>query len=160
MKIKYKIDMVIVSISLLALMFVIGYSQPLVIAPLDDFNTTETEVLFSIEKADRLLIDDNLDFTTPKEYSVEDGLRINLKPGRYYWKVVGVMSSEIRTLTINSKVSLEFVEGEEDFDVVNAGNTRLSVDIYNGTELIGQKTLDVSETMEVEGTKLVGEMDE
>ncbi len=156
-ELKHKIDMIVVLVSVFVLMGVIGFSQPLVIAPLDNYETFETEVLFSIEKGEKLLIDDNLDFTTPEEYDVIDGLKINLKPGKYYWKVVGFTQSEIRTLTINSKISLEFVAGEDNFDIVNAGNVKLNVDIYNGTEKIGEKKLEINEEMENVGTKLIGE---
>ena len=106
----YKIDLVIIVVSLAVLIFLVGYARPLVIAPLDDYETLDTEILFLIEKAESLLIDDNLDFTTPEEYFVEDGIKIDLHPGTYYWKAVGVLNSEIRTLTIKSEVSLELRE--------------------------------------------------
>ncbi|MCK4997775.1 hypothetical protein KAS08_05730 [Candidatus Pacearchaeota archaeon] len=159
-ELKYKIDMVMILVSVFVLMGIVGFSQPLVIAPLDELETFDTEVLFTIEKGEKLLIDDNLDFTTPDEYEVEDGLKINLKPGKYYWKVVGMISSEVRTLTINSKVSLEFVEGETDFDVVNAGNIKLNVDIYNGTEKVGEKKLSPGEEVVGDGTKFIGEQND
>ena len=106
MEMIYKIDVALIVVSLVVLMGVVGYANPLVISPIDDYETSETEILFSIEKADVLLIDDNFDFTTPDEYSLEDGLRINLKPGKYYWKAVGILESEIRTLTINTEINL------------------------------------------------------
>lgn len=152
----YKIDLVLIVGSLIALFFLVGYVQPLVIAPLDNYKSTGTEVLFLIEKADRLLIDDNLDFTTPEEYLVEDGLKIDLKPGEYYWKAVGVLGSKIRTLTITSEVNLELRKIGADYEVVNAGNVRLNVDIYNGTELVDKIKLNVGSAESFEGDKLVG----
>ena len=161
MKNIYKIDLAIIVGSLIVLMAMIGYVQPRVIAPLNDYETSDTEILFSIEKAESLLIDDNLDFSTPDEYRVEDGMEIDLQPGTYYWKAVGVLDSEIRTLTIQSEVSLELREIEgEGFGVVNAGNVRLNVDVYNGTELVDNVKLGVNEEADVDGTKVVGGYDE
>ncbi len=157
MKIVYKIDLVIIILSLAVLIFVVGYVQPRVIAPLNDYETSETEILFSIEKAEILLIDDNLDFTSPDEYLVADGMKIDLKPGTYYWKAMGVLDSEIRTLTIRSEVSLELREIEgEGYGVFNAGNVRLNVDVYNGTELVESVKLGVNEEVGVVGDKFIG----
>jgi len=128
----HKFDLVLVFVSLATLIFLVGYSQPLVVAPLDDYETSETEVLFEIEKAEKLLIDDNIDFTTPVEYDVREGLKIELEPGKYYWKAVGVLGSKIRTLTIQSTVSLELkkLDGDGLYGVVNKGNVRLNVHVF------------------------------
>lgn len=156
----YKIDVVVVIVSLVVLMGIVGYVRPLVIAPLDDYETSDTEILFSIEKADVLLIDDNLDFTSPDEYSLVDGLEINLMPGKYYWKAVGVLDSAVRTLTINSEVSLILEFDGEGYSVVNAGNVRLNVDVYNGTELVESMKVGVGSEANVDGDKFVGGQDE
>lgn len=153
-----KIDLVLIIGSLATLVFLVGYVNPLVIAPLNDFETSEGDILFVIDKADVLLVDDNLDFTTPDEYKIQDGLKINLESGKYYWKVVGVLGSEIRTLTINSVVSLKLKNINGSYGVVNSGNTKLNVDIYNGTELVDKVNLGVSEEIESQGTKFVGGM--
>ena len=162
-----KIDLVLIIGSLVVLVFLVGYVSPLVIAPLDNYESLERRVLFSIEKADRLLIDDNMEFSSPDEYSAEDGLKIDLEPGKYYWKAVGVVNSEVRTLTINSEVSLELrVSDEGNYEVVNAGNVWLDVDVYDGEELVDKVKLSVGdgsrelriESEELEGTKFIGEM--
>jgi len=152
------IDAVLIVGSLISLIFLTGYSRPFVIAPLNDYQTSGTAVLFSIEKADILLIDDNPDFTTPDKYMIKDGLKINLKPGKYYWKAVGVLGSEVRTLTINSEVKLELKKIGENYDVVNAGNVRLNVDIYNGTKLIDKLNLDVGDAVKSDADKFIGGM--
>ena len=157
--VKNKIDLVVVSLSALVLMVVVGFVQPRVIGPINGYETTETQVLFSVEKGDKILIDDNMDFTTPDEYFVVDGLELDLVPGIYYWKVVGVGMSEIRTLTINSEVSLEFVDDGENYSVVNSGNVDLLVDVYNGTDLLEKRKLGIDEELENVGTKFVGEQD-
>ena len=160
MKNVYKIDMVVILVSVFVLMILVGYTSPLVIAPLDEYETNENSILFVIENADKLLIDDNIDFTTPEEYVIGEGLKINLKPGKYYWKAVGVFKSEIKSFTINSEVVLELKEIEEGrYGVVNSGNTRLNVDVYNGTFVVDKMTLKVGDEVEVSGDKIVGGWD-
>jgi len=154
----YKIDLALVIVSLIALIILVGYVRPLVIAPLDGYESSGN-VLFSIEKADALLIDDNIEFTTPDAYEVKDGMEINLLPGTYYWKAVGVVGSEVRTLTINSEVNLELREDGGDYSVVNAGNVRLNVDVYNGTDLVDKVKVDVGDEADG-GNKYVGGMDD
>jgi len=161
MKNIYKIDVVVILVSIFVMIFLVGYVRPLVIAPLDEYETNENSVLFVIENADKLLIDDNMEFTTPEEYVIGEGLKINLKPGKYYWKAVGVFKSEIRSFTINSEVILELRKIEEGrYGVVNSGNTRLNVDVYNGTAIVDKMKLKVGDEVEVNGNKIVGEWDD
>ena len=154
-----RIDMIVIGFTLLALIVLVGYAQPLVIAPLDEYESVNGEVLFEFERADVLLIDDNEDFTTPDEYRVVDGLIVVLEPGIYYWKVVGVLKSEVRKFTIQSKVELKLVETEDGFGVVNAGNVRLNVDVYDGDDLIEKRKIEVGESVKG-GDKYVGGQDE
>ena len=156
------IDFVLIVGTLLLIAGFVGYARPLIIAPVDGLVTTETAVLFSFEKADLILIDDNLAFTSPTEIYVKDNLIINLKPGVYYWKVVGISESMVRELTIESEVDLKLKESEngEEYEVVNSGNTRLNVDVYHGGVLSGNVVLDVDESEEVSGTKFIGREDE
>jgi hypothetical protein len=154
-----KIDLVLIVVTVGVLLFLVGYSRPLVIAPLDNFETTDRDVLFEFERGDVLLIDDNSDFTTPDEYRISEGDTVKLMPGTWYWKVNGVLGSEIRTLTVKSKVELKLVETEEGVSVVNAGNVGLNVEVYDDDELIEKKRLGVGE-QSGEGDKFVGEYDE
>jgi len=156
----YKIDTVLIVVSLAVLIGLMGYINPSVIAPIDDYETTDTEILFSIENADVLFIDDNFDFTTPDKYSLEDGLKINLKPGKYYWKAIGLTESDVRTLTINSEVNLMLESDGDGYSVVNAGNVRLNVDVYNGTDLVDKIRVGISDSVSVYGNKFVGSQDE
>jgi len=161
MKNIYKIDLVLIIGSLLVLLVLIGYVRPLVIAPIDGYETTNTGILFSIEKAERLLIDDNFEFSTPDEYYLKDDLKIDLSPGKYYWKTIGLATSEVRTLTIKSEVNLELREVKGDgYDVINIGNVVLNIDVYNGTNLIERKKLGIGESTKSNGTKLVGGLDD
>jgi len=86
-------------------------------------------------------------------------VNIDLVPGVYYWKAVGVLDGEIRTLTINSVVSLELKEINGGYGVVNGGNVRLNVDVYNGTGLVEKRKLEVGDLVDG-GTKYVGGEDE
>jgi len=156
------IDLLVVVGTLMAIAILVGYARPLVIAPTDELSTTNTAVLFSFEKANLILIDDNLEFSSSEEIYVEDNLVINLKPGVYYWKVVGALPSEVRKLTIESEVDLKLrrvASGDDSYEIVNSGNTELNVDVYQGEELTGNVVLGVDENKEVSGTKFVGKQD-
>lgn len=153
------IDLAVVVGSLMVIAVLVGYARPLVIAPLDELSTTNTAVLFSFDKADLILIDDNLEFTSPEEIYAEDNLVINLKPGIYYWKVVGALPGGVRKLTIESEIDLKLrkaANGNESYEIVNSGNTELNVDVYQGEKLAGNVILGVDENKEVSGTKFLG----
>jgi hypothetical protein len=151
----YIVDLVVIIVSVFVLIGAVGYVQPLVIAPIDEYESSDSDILFEISKADYLLIDDNIDFTTPDRYSVEEGMEIKLEPGKYYWKAVGILGSEVRTLTINSVVNLELRKVDGNYGVVNTGSSRLNVDVYNGTRLIEKKKLEVGDFTDG-GDKYVG----
>ena len=136
----------------------VGYSTPLVISPINNLNTTSSEILFSIKNAETLLIDDNINFSSPQEYSLKDKMRLSLEPGIYYWKAVGVLQSEIRTLTIQTAVILELRQDEEGYSVVNAGNVALNVDVYNRTERVDQLELSPQKEARSNGNKFEGGM--
>ena len=138
------------------------YTKPVLLSPEDDLITKDTNVLFEFEKAGVILIDDNLDFTSPEKIYAEDNLVINLKPGIYYWKLEGVLSSEIRKLTIQSEVDLKLRESSDgdNYEIVNAGNTKLNVDIYENEEYKESIKVGVDESKEVSGTKFIGEQED
>lgn len=143
------IDAILIVGSLLIVGGLVGYARPLVIAPLDDYTTVNNSVLFEFEKADLILIDDNLDFSSPREVYVQNDIVINLEPGVYYWKVVGALESEVRELTIESDINLKIKESQNgNYEVVNAGNTELEVDVYDHGRLSGKVVLDVDESSE------------
>lgn len=151
-----KIDFALIVVTLLVLASFIGYARPLVIAPLDDLATTNGSVLFEFERGNIILIDDNAGFNSPREIHAEENLLIHLKPGKYYWKVKGVLGSEIRELTILSEVSLKLKKLNDKFGLVNTGNVELDVEIYEYNSLVEKVVLDVLEEKEVSGTKFVG----
>ena len=150
------VDMILVGVSLIALLGVVGYTRPLVIAPLDGVVSANSAVLFEFEKADLILIDDNIRFSSPREMYVEDNLVVNLKPGKYYWKIVGISESEVRELTILSEVDLQLKDKGESYEVVNAGNTNLEVEVYDGSSLVDELLLGVDESVNSDGDKFIG----
>lgn len=156
----YIIDAVLIVGTLVAVFLIVGYARPLVLAPLNDFETTNASVLFSFEKGSAILIDDNPEFTSPEKIYAENNLVINLKPGTYYWKVEGIINGEVRNLTVKSEVDLKLRDEGERYSVVNSGNTRLKVDIYDNSTLVGNVILDVDNSANVSGTKFVGEQNE
>jgi hypothetical protein len=149
------IDLVLVLGSLIVIAGLVGYSRPLAIAPIDEY-VTSGSVLFEFEKADKILIDDNLDFSSPQEIYVENGIVVNLKPGKYYWKISGVLESDVRSLTIESEVDLRLRESAGGFEVVNSGNTKLNVDVYSGGILTGKVSLEPEKTEKSWGDKFIG----
>ena len=158
------IDLILVVGSLIVVAGLVGYTQPLVIGPIDDLETSNTSILFSFENANVILIDDNPDFSSPEEIFVEDNLVINFKPGVYYWRIKGISESTVRKLTIVSEVNLKVRKAEGDqenkYDLVNAGNVPLEVDIFENGSLRTDVILGVDESTEASGTKFIGRQDE
>ena len=153
----YAVDLILIVGTSIVLILLVGYAQPLIISPINELETSNTSVLFSFEKGNIIYIDDNPEFTSPEKISAKDNLVINLKPGAYYWRVEGLLESEVRTLTINSKVDLRLKDAGKNYEVVNFGNTKLKVDIYDNMTLVGNVILDIDKNANVSGTKFAGE---
>ncbi|MEN7982646.1 MAG: hypothetical protein ABFQ65_04315, partial [Nanoarchaeota archaeon] len=100
------IDKVLIIGTILFIASFVNYARPLIIAPIDNLETTNSSVLFEFERGNIILIDDNPEFSSPKKIHVEDNLVINLDEGKYYWKLDGIFNSGIRELTIISEVNL------------------------------------------------------
>lgn len=155
------VDLILVLGSLIAIAGVVGYARPLVIAPIDDYVSSDNLILFSFSNADRLLIDDNLEFTSPQIIQVYDDLVVSLEPGVYYWKAVGALSSEIRQLTIESRVDLRVYSSDgEQFQISNSGTEPLDVEVYERGVAKGKIEVGVGEQVSSEGDKFIGREDE
>ena len=158
-KIIYGIDFVVVVGTLTMLFVIFGYARPLVIGPIDNYESTNISVLFSFEKGELILIDDNIEFSSPQKIYAQDYLVLHLEPGKYYWKIEGALPSSIRSLTINSIVDLKLrkTKNENDeYEVVNAGNTLLNVEVYYNDALNQTLILDIDEGKQVSGEAFVG----
>ncbi len=149
-------DFLVVGLSVVILLGVIGYAQPFVISPLDGLETTNTSILFEFGKADTIFIDDNTEFTSPILINAENDLVVNLKPGTYYWKIKGIGESKIHTLTIVSEIELRLREVGEKYELTNAGNLPLDVEIYNNSLFQGNVVLEVEESENVSGNVFIG----
>ncbi|MGV8142813.1 MAG: hypothetical protein ACP5NS_04240 [Candidatus Pacearchaeota archaeon] len=156
------IDTILIVGTLFLIAGFVGYARPLVIAPLDDYVTTENSVLFVFEKADVVLIDDNLAFTSPQEVYVRDEIIITLPPGVYYWKVVGALESDVRQLTIESAIDLKIRESENGtVSVVNSGSVPLEVSVYNQGVLSDRIVVDTdSQASTAQGEEYFGRQNE
>ena len=157
-KTKY-IDFVVIALTLVGALGVIGYVTPKVISPLSDISTTNSSVLFSFDKANTIMIDDNLDFSSPEVIRAENNLVVSLKPGVYYWKIKGITESVVHKLTIVSNVDLKLqASGQNDsqYEVTNAGNVPLNVEIYNNSALENNITLLVGNSANSSGTLFIG----
>lgn len=121
-------------------------------------------VLFSFDYGNILLIDDNIEFSHPQEFKVQENVQITLNPGVYYWMVQGEgeRRSEIREFTVQSRIELKLRKSEsgEGYEVVNVGNTKLKVDVYQGGQLTGKMILDVNRAGNAQGDKFIGKQND
>jgi hypothetical protein len=180
---RHVVDVVLVAVSLVIVLGAVGYAQPLVIAPLDGAVLAEREVVFTFERGDSVLVDDNLDFSSA--LVVQEGERIELEPGVWYWKVEGLadtkvsqllgtldaeksqeirerlFSGDVRTLTIRGVVALELRSSGEGYEVVNVGNTKLRVGEYQDEILVQERVVDIGSGFEVndDAKKVLGRQD-
>jgi len=158
----YVLDVLVISITVIVLLYFFNSVTPMVIAPLNEENTTNSTVLFELKNADYILIDDNINLTSPEKIFVKDNISINLKPGTYYWKIKGMTESEIRKLTIISSVDLRLrkvennSENNQIYEVVNSGSEILNVDVYENDNLTGNFILNPEETINDSGNKFIG----
>lgn len=156
----YTIDVILIAGTLLTLLWGVGYVKPLVIAPIDGEITSNDSILFKFEKANLILIDDNLEFSSPEEIYVKDNLIVRLSPGVYYWKVAGAVESSVRKLEILSNVDLQIRENKEGYELINAGNVRLSVDVYENESLREERKIEVGGMENSSGEVFIGGQDE
>lgn len=141
----YIIDTMVIISTLLVLITLIGYSTPLIIYPIQEIN--QSEILFTIQNSDMLLIDDNLNFTSPEIYKLKDKLQLDLEPGKYYFKFIRQDYNQINTFEIKSGITLEFQEHENSFNLINIGENPLIIRVYDQksqiheTELLTRKQI-------------------
>ena len=159
-KLKYTIDVVLIAVSLISVLIFFNNMTARVIAPMNNQETMDTKVLFEIKNANYILIDDNMEFSSPEKIFLEDYLEISLSPGVYYWKLVGEFDNEIRKLTILSKVELSVRKqndsSENSYEIINSGNEKLNVDVYDNDLLTERFSLSSSESVVKNGNKFIG----
>ncbi|MBW6442709.1 hypothetical protein K0A97_02925 [Patescibacteria group bacterium] len=170
----YIIDLVLVVGTLVSLFFIIfspigGTSSlnsfitgraiiPTLESPKEGYVSSDS-ILFSFKDGHTLLIDDNPDFRNPQKFTLEDNLYLTLEPGNYYWMVKGIRESEMRKFTIESRVELKMKETDEGYEVVNVGNVKLNVDVYEKDEFLERIILNIEEIENLENIseiKIIG----
>ncbi|MAG79247.1 hypothetical protein CMI40_02625 [Candidatus Pacearchaeota archaeon] len=134
------IDFILVIGTIIVVASLIKYSEPFIVAPIS--NTKNTNILFEFEKTNLILVSQDVNFKSIKEIHPKDNLMINLKPGKYYWEFVNISDNEIKEFSILSKVDLKFVDKDDKFEVVNVGDTKLNVKLYNHGEFTGNIILN------------------
>jgi len=137
----YIIDMALIVSTLLIIIATIGYSSPLVVAPISE-NITTSEVLFTLKDTNEILIDDNLNFSSPKSYLLTNGLKLELQPNIYYLKATEDTFSQIITLDVKSDVVLELKKNGENFDIINSGKKSLKVEVYDLNSMVDEMRLN------------------
>lgn len=153
----YLVDTLLIVGTLVGLLMMFDYTRPLVIAPIDNHTTTDNSVLFSFRNANVILIDDDPLFGSAQEFSVRDDVVIKLTPGTYYWKVQGIQESEVRVLTIQDTIDLQIrAIGNETYEVRNAGNLPLNVDVYDNMTLVERITIRERNSANKTGDRFIG----
>lgn len=149
------LDSIVVFVTLVTLVGIFMFARPTLYSPTEGYSTTGA-VLFSFERGEIILIDDNLDFTSPQKIIVKDNIVVHMQPGTYYWKVEGALDSQIRSFSVNSVVDLRLEDNGNGYDIVNGGNTMLDVEVYDQGTLTGRVVLDTDERKTISGEEFVG----
>ncbi|MFH1289872.1 MAG: hypothetical protein ABIH92_00515 [Nanoarchaeota archaeon] len=131
------IDIILVVGILIAIGGAVFYvnSDNVAFSPEEDL--AKTTALFRIEKSSGsseilIEIDDNLEFNSPEEYYVRDGTVIGLETGKHYWGITKGEIREVRQFDLEVGVNFMFRElSDGSFQVINAGDSELHVDVYN-----------------------------
>ncbi|MBU3913735.1 MAG: hypothetical protein KKE50_06610 [Nanoarchaeota archaeon] len=108
---------------------------------------SQSAVELKFRNARVVLIDENPDFTSPREIDTENAgmANITFQPGVYYWKAVGILESSAKRFTIPSEVGLEL-----DNEILrNSGNVPVNVSVENEFGLSGLAILDIKVEYEV-----------
>jgi len=118
------------------------------------------DVEFKFRNANVILVDETPDFSSPKKINLDE-LNISkvfFEPGKYYWKAVGLIESEVREFVVSSNVGLEL--DEENKTIKNVGDSKINVTKETSKGIEGLVILDVEVEYPIEaenGTKYRGE---
>ena len=87
-------------------------------------------VRFNSINANVIVISENPDFSNPRYLSLNEtkNVSLNLKSGTYYWKGDnGIIEGVKKEFVIQSEVAMEINKTENESDLVNVGNVKISV---------------------------------
>ena len=79
-----------------------------------------------------------------------------MQPGVYYWKIKGLRESVIHNLTILSTIDLQVRDAGDKYELTNAGNVPLNVEVYNKSNLQETLQLSVNQKENASGTLFLG----
>ena len=128
------IDSILLFGILISIFLLVGYTQPLAIAPLPS-DSQNGSLLFYLPKTDFIILDDNSRFDSFETIFIKDNVR--LEPGRYFIKFFSGFNSEIRQIDIDTdNVVLEFKAVDNKIGVFNIGEKALNVETYDTGSLI------------------------
>src|SRR3989344_2711561 len=97
------IDAILLFGILTSIFLLVGYTQPLAIAPL---GSDSDSLLFYLPKTDFVILDDNSRFDSSE--TIFMGESTPLESGRYFIKFFDGIKSEIRQIDIETNIVLEF----------------------------------------------------
>jgi hypothetical protein len=134
------IDAILVFGILTAIFLLVGYTQPLVIAPLSSSSNTSS-LLFYVPQTDFVLIDKSSKFDSSDTIFI--GENVKLESGRYFIKFFDGLRSEIRQIDVETEVVLEFKNLGDKIGVFNIGDIALNVETYDKGSLINSSVVYV-----------------
>ena len=160
-----KVELLTILIAIPILFIILNQNKIILQSPGSYAQTTEIrpEFLFSsnLDKY-RIIIDDDLDFSTPnideiittKKFIPEFGLGF----GKYYWKVMGFDGNKVYQSKVSTFEVVSLVSTQLGLDTLrNTGNTKISVkekiSTPGGYSVVGFAVLDVGEFMSINQTK-------
>ncbi len=126
------IDSILLVGVLVSAFLLIGYSQPLVIAPL---SSDQGSLLFTIPNVDYILVDSTPSFDSPETIFLDESF--DLESGRYFLKFFNGAKSEIREIRFDLDVSLELKNiDSNNSGIFNIGQGDLKIDTYSTGSLV------------------------
>lgn len=126
------IDSVLLIGSLIAVFLLVGYTQPMAIAPL---SSEQANLLIIVPAKDYVLFDTNSKFDSPQTLFIED--YISLKSGKYFIKFFDGSKSEIRQIEFELDVELQLRKlDESNLGIFNIGGSNLKIDTYEVGSLV------------------------
>lgn len=126
------IDSILLVGILASAFLLIGYSRPLVIAPL---SSEQGNILFNLPNVDYILIDSTSAFDSPDTIFLDKPF--DLEKGRYFLKFFYGAKSEIREIRFELDVRLELRNiDSNNSGIFNIGQNDLNIDTYNTGSLV------------------------
>jgi len=118
-------------------------------------------VRFGSINANVIIVSENSDFSNPRyiDLSERKDISLNLKPGKYYWKSSNNVIKGLKNeFTIESEVGMGINRSENESELENIGNVKISITKSEGGVMVGRIVLepDESEKIDDENEKYTG----